>query len=482
MNKFSGFLVAAAVFVLSTSAFADGSLRWTKSYGWNNDDEATSVIQTPGDKGYLAVGFTNSQGLGGYDMLGIKTDSIGDTMGVGVFGGIEDDKANEVQLAKDKGYIIVGYTTSYGAGGQDVYLIKIDSMGQMIWSKTYGGSGDEAGNSVQQTFDGGYIIVGMTNSYGSGGQDIYVIKTNSTGDTVWTRVFGDPRDDWGVSVQQTVDSGYIIAANTTLSSYYTEIVLSRLDSQGNELWAKGYPGNGDDQAFSVQQTADSGFILAGWTGSFDAYLLKTNSAGDSMWSKAYGGSGDDEAYSVRQTNDGGYIFTGLTTSYGQSAGNKYVYLVKTKANGDTSWTRFFGNDSGWNWGNSVKQTMDGGYIIAGMTQNPGNGSPDVYLIKTDSAGYVAVEDTPGIKPQLSKLEIEQNPARGFASLSYYIPAKANVSLKVYDIAGNMVKTLVNGNKNAGNYNAELGGLTEGVYFARLATGNNTVTKKIVLLK
>jgi hypothetical protein len=306
------------------------------------------------------------------------------------YGGEDEDSGHSVQQIEDGGYVIAGSTESFGTGSPDVYLIRTDSSGDTLWTRTYGGEYPDRGWSVQQTEDGGYIVVGYTMSFGD---DVYLIKTDSLGNTLWTKTYGGSQTDEGWSVQQTEDGGYIIAGYTMpFGVDYYDVYLIRTDSSGDTLWTRTYGGEVDDRGSSVQQTEDGGYIVAGFTASFgtggyDIYLIKTDSSGDTLWTRTYGGEDDEwvgQSFSVQQTSDGGYILTGETESFGDTGGD--VYLIKTDSEGDTLWTRIYGGD-GADTGQSVQQTTDGGYIIAGiwsrfMWQVGG----DAYLIRTNSSG------------------------------------------------------------------------------------------------
>ena len=306
------------------------------------------------------------------------------------YGGGDWDWGYSIQQTLDGGYIVAGETQSFGVGWTDVYLIKTDANGDVIWTKTYGGSGGwDCGNSVQQTSDGGYIIVGYTYSDITGYSDVYLIKTDANGNVEWTKTYGGGGEDCGNSVQQTSDGGYIIVGGITY--FDCDVYLIKTDANGNVEWTKTYGGSGEDCGNSVQQTSDGGYIIVGKTtsfgaGDYDVYLIKTDANGDVIWTKTYGGSGEDCGNSVQQTSDGGYIIAGETWSFG--AGASDVYLIKTDANGNVEWTKTYGG-GGEDCGNSVQQTSDGGYIIAGGTTSFGAGGGDVYLIKTDVYGNVS---------------------------------------------------------------------------------------------
>ncbi|MBW8052049.1 MAG: T9SS type A sorting domain-containing protein [Cytophagales bacterium] len=361
-----------------------------KTFGEALEDVGRS-IQPTADSGYIITGFTSNFGEGGTDVYLIKTNANGDTLWTKTYGGTLTDVGYSVQQVTDGGYIITGYTASFGTGIWNVYLLKTDPTGSLQWSKTFGGVDFSRAESVQQTTDGGYIITGFTDSYGAGDLDVYLLKVDSSGALQWSKTFGGPNADYGYSVQQTTDGGYIIAGYTRTNSIVTstDIYLIKTSANGDTLWTKAYGGFGTDVGYSVQQTTDGGYIITGRTfsigaGDADGYLLKTDSIGAWQWIKTYGGASFDEGRFVQQTPDGGYIIIGRTTSFG--TGDDDVYLLKTDSTGVLQWSKTFGgagNDIGW----AVQPTIDGGYVITGYTNSFGiTGFDHLYLIKTDSNG------------------------------------------------------------------------------------------------
>ncbi|KPL05823.1 hypothetical protein AMJ71_10785, partial [candidate division TA06 bacterium SM1_40] len=465
-----------------------------RTYGGSAWDVGSSVGRTD-DGGYIVAGETYSFGSGGADVYLIKTDGLGDTLWTRTYGGSQDDISYSVEQTGDGGYIIAGYTDSFGAGEEDVYLVKTDGAGDTVWTRAFGGPEPDFGNSVEATDDGGCIVIGITSSFGAGSYDFYLIKTDGAGDTLWTQTFGGSEYDYGSSVKQTSDGGYVVAGHVNSFGVGSEdIYLIKLDAAGDTLWTRTYGGSGPDGGRSVEQTDDGGYIIAGDTRSFgagvwDVYLIKTDAVGDTSWTRAFGGLDDEQAYSVDQTEDGGYILAGYTKSFG--AGQEDVYLIRTDAAGDTLWTRTFGG-SDIDYSYSVQATDDGGYIIAGRTRSFGAGNADVYLIKTDANGYVQVSGDRYEIPRSRYLYLSQNRPNPFGSsttISYSLAAAAQVRLAVYDIRGARVRELASGTAPAGSHQVAWDGRDErgrkvgsGIYFCRLEAGERSATRRMVLLR
>jgi len=463
-------LLLTALVVLLALAFAGPAFsqqRWERNYGGAGDDWGYSVQQTS-DGGFIVAGYTTSFG-DGYQVYLVKTNANGDTLWTRAYGGSSGDGGYSVQQTSDLGYIVAGWTTSFGNSDQ-VYLIKTNTSGDTLWTRTYGGSNSDWGYSVQQTSDGGYIVAGTYDNFGTNTQ-AYIIKTNTSGDTLWTRTYGGTNWDYGYSVQQTTDGGYIVAGVTKSFGNWNQVYLVKTNASGDTLWTRAYGGVNYDEGYSVQQTSDGGYIVAGvfgyGGGNPQVYLVKSNAMGDTLWTRTYGGTRYEDGFSVQQTSDGGYIVAGATSSFGDTLGN--VYLIKTNASGDTLWTRNYGG-SRWDDGTSVQQTSDGGYIVSGFAYSFGD-SGQVYLIKTDANGSSGVEVAHSLPltPHVSRLPVSPNPFTSFTT----VPGHEAERFSLYDISGRKVGVF------KGDRIGE--GLSAGVYFLR-PEGLDTKPLRVVKLR
>jgi hypothetical protein len=345
---------------------------WVKIIDGGGNDEGHSVQQTS-DGGFILLGWTESFDAREADVWLVKTDASGNIEWDRTFGRSDRDKGYSVQQTSDGGFILVGYTESFGAGWEDVWLIKTDADGNKLWEKTFGGSGWDGGFSVQQTSDGGFIIAGATWSFGAGEGDVWLVKTDASGNIEWDRTFGGSRSDLGFSVQQTSDGGFIIAGATwSFGAGEGDVWLIKTDADGNMLWDRTFGGRYRwwgywDESYSVQQTSDGGYILVGST------LIRTDANGNKLWERNFSGN------SVQQTRDGGFILVGGTEWFVGHA----VLLIKTDADGNKLWERTFGGGlENYSVGLSVQQTSDGGYILLGSTFFLGSWGKEFLLIKS----------------------------------------------------------------------------------------------------
>jgi hypothetical protein len=383
---------------LGLTGFTSG---WNKAYGGSGNDVGSGNIVQTSDGGYALAGDTNSFGAGSLDAWLIKTDIVGNMQWNMTYGGADYDSGSDMIQTKDGGYAIGGYTNSSGAGNNDFWLVKANATGYMQWNKTYGGTGDDRGYVVIQTSDGGYAVIGLSFSFGAGGQDAWLVKTDAVGNMQWNMTYGGTGTDSGNTMVQTTDGGYALAGRTNSfgvgGSY--DVWLIKIDASGTMQWNKTYGGTGTEHGYSMVQARDGGYAIAGYTTSFgagnaDVYLVKTDTAGVMQWSKTFGGPQLEYGFHMDQTSDGGYIVCGLTLSV--AGGIPDGYFVKTDALGNTLWNRTLGGPrSEYAW--DIIQTSDGGYAIGGQTASFGLGTPtaaDFWLVKTDvELGLAQIDST-----------------------------------------------------------------------------------------
>ncbi len=356
--------------------------------GGSGDELGYSIVQTI-DGNYAIAGLTYSFGLGLGDVYIVKLNHAGNVMWTKTIGGTNDDYSASITQTSKGEFVFAAATTSFGTGGWDVYIVTIDSNGNLLWTKTVGGVNWEGARSVVQTLDGGYALGGATNSFGIGGWDAYVVKLDSNGNLQWTRAIGGSGNDYGPCITHTTDGEIVVAGSSnSFGAGSDDVYLIKLDINGNLLWTRTVGGTGNEFAVSIVQTHDKGFVAAGYTnsygqGGYDVYVIKLDSLGNLEWTRTIGGINDDYGRSVIQTSDSGFAIVGTTLSYGQ--GNGDVYLIKLDKAGNLQWTRTVGGAAA-DEGHDIVQASDGGFVIGGRTQSYGQGGWDVYVFKTDANG------------------------------------------------------------------------------------------------
>ena len=282
------------------------------------------------------VGQTKSYGVGEYDIYIIRVDAQGDTIWTKAIGGNDWDMASDIIAVSSGGFLIAGETKSYGQGDKDGYLLRINDDGKVRWAKTYGGSDRDAFHSVLEDDDGNFITAGYTFSYGAGDLDFYLVKTDSSGTVLWSKTYGGVLQDWGQEVRQTLDKGFIIAGYTTsFGMGLTDNYLVRVDSAGDTVWTRAYGSIHQEFANGLTITSDGGFVIVG---AEDYLTIKVDANGDTVWTSTYTSGINGIAAVVTETPDGGLVIGGKTRDTG--IGLADILLVKTDGSGSTGCNRF----------------------------------------------------------------------------------------------------------------------------------------------
>ena len=376
-----------------TPTVTENEITFAKTFGGNRRDRGINLLQTR-DGGYAIVGYTSSLDAIQEDIYLVRTDAQGEVLWSKTYGGQGNDNGWAIMETEDGGFLITGFTNSFGAGKMDIYLVRTDADGNMLWERTFGGSQSEYGWAMAATTDGGYVLAGQTDSFGAGDKDGYLVKVNAEGEEIWSQTYGGPKEDRLFSIDQSSDGGFILTGTTKsfgVGNSQRDLYLVKTNSTGELVWTQVLGEEPDDVGHAVRQTADGGYIVTGYTKSFgaqnyDTWLIKTDEAGISQWETFYGEASDDRTIYGEQTDDGGYISIGYTRGF-EPAGNWDVFLVKIDSDGEVIWHKTFGGtteDTGY----TVRSTADNGFILTGETYSSGEGGGDMYVIKVNQDGEI----------------------------------------------------------------------------------------------
>lgn len=358
---------------------ASGNIVWQKSLG-GTGNESARCIQPTTDGGYVVAGANSSVdgditgNKGGIDFWIVKLNASGSILWQKSFGGSKEDVATSIQQTTDNGYIVTGYSKSgdgdvnghHGEGSGDIWVLKLDASGDIIWQNTLGGTGIDYSYSIQETDDNGYILIGASNSndgdvsVNHGDFDVWVVKLNVIGSIVWQKSYGGSNEDWGYSIRKVSDGGFIIGAysfsndgDVSGNHGESDIWVAKLDNLGVILWEKSLGGSSNEYTWSVQSNENNGFIVAGYSmsndgdvsenlGDFDYWIVELDHAGNIEWQKSYGGSAEEKSRAIKQTSDGAYIIAGYSFSndgdVSGSNGDRDLWIVKLVASQETGIT------------------------------------------------------------------------------------------------------------------------------------------------
>ncbi|NMH89144.1 fibronectin type III domain-containing protein [Flavivirga algicola] len=379
------------------------AIAWQKSLGGTLDEEAYSIRQT-NDLGYIVVGASESNNgdvggnKGNKDCWVVKLDSQGVIQWETNIGGTNNETAHDVQQTNDGGYIIGAFSSSNDGnvagnhGMRDFWIVKLNASGNISWKRNLGGSKDDILEAIIETSNGEFVAVGYTSSDSfnvKGQSDAWIVKLDESGTLLWETNFGGSQRDLAFSVDETSDQGCIVAGYTETTDNKRDMLVIKLDNEGKHEWNKTYTGSENEEAASIQQTNDGGYIIGGYSkssdgdigknnGANDALVIKTDNQGNIIWKKVLGGSKSDGVNDIKQTTDGGYIAAGSSTSddldVAENHGGADFWILRLQASGDLVWQQNLGGE-GNDYAFSIEETKDGGFITTGSwyTNITGNG-------------------------------------------------------------------------------------------------------------
>lgn len=468
----------------SSISLAQPDTIWTRNVGTDGQDLAFDVV--PNKHGYLVLGTTDGRGAGECDFFLVQTNDIGDTLWTRTYGGRGYDVGFGITAADDGSYVLLGVTNSYGHGSLDIYLVKVGPLGDTIWTSAIGGTSEDWGYSISRNRDGGFVIAGKTYVSPDSGEQALIVRTDADGQVLWQQRFGGIYSELGQRAKEVSEGGFIMVGQS--ESYdpgpYRSAYVVRTSYAGTPIWIRDYGGPSSDEADDVLEIEGGHFIVCGRTysygnGDWDAYFMRITADGDTVWTRTCGGTEWDSMRSIAETTGGGYVCAGYTLSFGN--GDFDVYVVKIDPAGFIQWTLTVGNYSPEE-ANAIKLTDDNRYILAGHTYL---GNYDFYLVRL-GAEQVAVYDTLSqpLPDDFRLLSNYPNPFNAYTNLHYFLPFATHINLDIFDINGRLVATVAYGLQQPGHHFVawDASYLSSGVYFARLSAAEKTETLSMVLLK
>ncbi len=382
------FIILISLIVISGCSSFTPKTTWRKVYGYSKNELANSMIRTK-DGNYILAGMSNSKNpYGEDDFYLLKIDEWGNILGEIFHFGERDDTANCVIETSDDGLLVLGESYSYATGiSKDLYVIKYDKNGNIDWNKNFGGMDMDGGRCALEDSDGNYILVGWTRSFGAGNSDFYILKLSPKGELIWNKTWGGNNFDEANCILETEDGYLIVGYTLSYGSGGKDVALIKIDKNGNILWYKTYGGTKDDSGSSIVKTSDGNYLIVGLTFSYgikgDVYVLKIDSYGNVIWEKNFGGQESDEGNDVVETSNGDFVIVGNTRSFGCMGLG--VYILRLSSSGDLLWQKVYdgeGDDDA----RTILEINNGDLLIGGFTRSWGAQASDVLILRLDSKG------------------------------------------------------------------------------------------------
>jgi hypothetical protein len=458
--------------------------QWSGTVGGTGADRAYSLTQTT-DGGFVFAGYTSFPPSSDGDFYIAKYNSIGNFLWSRTLAGSVIHAAMSVSHTSDGGCIATG-TTTYLSNNGDCYIVKLDAGGNLQWNKIIGGTGQEISRTIIQTIDGGYVASGSTNSFGVQGNDLYVIKTDANGNLLWSATIGGTNNQVANSVIQTADSGYALVGSTEPAIGNMDMYIVKLDKTGSFQWAKNVGGGSNDIANSIIQNPDGSYVLTGETHSFgvngpDMYIVKFDVNGIFQWSRVAGGTGTDIGKWIIKTS-GGFEIAGFTDSFSSGLGNMYIVMIGddgTMCGSYSAPTSLTGSGATFTSASSNVTTPT--WILTTPPSSVGNAGGNVTTLCNISPIKSVSTEIPN---EYKLLQNYPNPFNPKTKISFELPIPSFVSLKVFDVLGNEVAELLNDQLQSGYYETEwdAGNHPSGIYYYNFFSDDFKETKKMILLK
>jgi hypothetical protein len=478
------FLILLAFLGAATAIAQPPDTLWTRTYGGDAQEVTFSGTRTS-DSCMVITGYTSSFGAFQCDAYLVKIDGDGDTLWTRMYGEDYYDYAMDIVESGDGGIVMAGKHSFPGAGIRKAWLLKTGADGDLAWEKNFEGSTDLETNSLTETKDGGFAVVGTTGP--SGNNDAFLLRTDANGDSLWLRTYGGDQDEQGTAVRETPDSGFIVAGLTeSYGAGNWDIWILRLDKNGDSLWMKTFGNDNAELAPTMIQCRNGDYIILSYISSaslsyWPVYLIRMRENGDTVWTREIAADRTVTPSRMCETMDGGFLITG-SANYGYPSGSD-VYLVKADSTGDTLWTTHHGGNS-FDKGYFVHETESGEIMVAsGYAQS--SPTAQFYALKFESALVGVGEEGENVPPgSFALLQNYPNPFNPVTRISFRLPREEMVSLTVFNVLGNEVTTLVDRVMEQGRHSVEwdASAATSGVYFYRLTAGTFSEVRMMALVR
>jgi hypothetical protein len=463
--------------LISLYGFNPMAAQFQKAYVANFDQEAHDVVGMP-DGGYLLVGYTTNTTINDRDINVIKTDAGGNQVWTKQFGGAKVDFANRMLPTQDGNYFLIGHSQSFGGGDYDVYLVKIDGSGNLLWQKTYGSNGNELGMDIISSGDGNYVIVGYSKASGSTDNNAELWKIDANGTQIWSKTYGGSAHDYGNSVKLCSDGGFIMMGQTYSSGAGSgDAYMVKTDASGNETWSKTFGGINGDEGIYITANTDGSYCFVMRDSStagmdIDVKVIKTDASGNVSWTKQYGSNLKDTPKMIQPTSDGGYIVAAISRGFGWI--NPDMWILKLNSTGDTTWSRHYGGTNNEHC-YTMREESDGSFIGCGKTSSYGP-SMDAIFIKLNAQGTLVVGlNERNISSKL--LKVYPNPTTG--TIDVDLTSIEASEIIITDITGRII--LKEKTTGLSKETVIIPSKNPGVYFMSVLKGATPIaTRKIIV--
>ncbi len=482
MRTFCFMLHISYFILLPVLATAQPDTLWTRvlQYGYGENQYAIELLCTPNGGAALAGNLTLFQMS--FRHIGLDADGIVLWQnGVGVQNGAW---CTSMVTTMDGGWMMGGYRLHSAGGKPSAYVVRMDSSGQYMWARAVGSLlTGETIRAIMLMDDGGFLMAGeFTDTTVLALPDVYLIRMNAQGDTLWTRVHAQPTTETVASICMLTDGNVLIGGSRQPFDSGLHFYFLKITTNGDTLWTRTYGAGDYDVVCKVLPTPDGGAVFGGTTTSFEMYgdfcLGKISGNGDSLWLRLFGGVDEDLAHDLAPMAGGGYLICGQSKSFGDANGD--AYLVRTDADGDPQWSYLYGEIGHYEILKTVTQTADGGIIFAGDFHS--ELSADIFVVRMDQEQ--SAEPVPPVATHFALDQNYPNPFNPITTITFDLPTPATVELSVYNIAGQKVTSLTQESLSSGRHSRifDASHLASGVYVYRLETRNFSDQKKMVLIK